>query len=801
MDGLPVHPSMVGQRSAVVATPPQDRAERHTTHENILKFFDKNTYRRGVVPKTSGSPSVHGQNFKETIHVGGESCQKRPPTSEPSGSQASRAAKLPKTMTQEELVEKFKLAASLNGLSWDELAVTRTLLNNKLSMFHNSRGKQHQCGKHTTTINQSSFSLPAEAEIATSAPSSGASLPASSLPPNDGLDGQELSDEELAQLEAEVEAEMDKIVLEAAEGQQLQPGQVQQVVAQQGQVQGQQLQAGQVQPMVPQAGEVQGQQLQAGQVQQVHPVVAQAGGVQGQQLQAQPMVPEAGEVQGQQLQAGQVQQVQPVVAQAGEVQGQQLQAGQVQQVQPVVAQAGEVQGQQLQAGQVQQAQRVVAQYGQVQGQQLQAGQVQQVQQAETMPAPSIVPTPHTTFFGPDGLPVRGPMPTEAGQVQQAGEVQLAVPQPGQVQGQVQPMVLQAGQVQQVQPVVPQAGQVQGQQLQAGQGQQVVAQVGQHGQQLQAGQVQQVQPVVAQQGQVQGQQLQAGQVQQVQPVVPQAGQVQQVVAQVGQHGQQQVQPVVPRAGQGQSSPAALPALVDQAVATAADQAEKKKQVEAAGLATSSTHRSEYMAFLRAAKNPYPGLEWLNVTHIPSFVYCWWIQSGTYYMNNYYRLMAPTESNHEFQYRSFQLRQNMKPHVAAMFTDGNKKKDLFNLWLQHARDFGKVEVEITRRNIQRQSSHTNLVTWSRAQLEESKRYTKEDIDDLIARCEAKGSYMDDPNFPGVQRLRRYTFVDEVGAQKAHVREDSQDLKNMGSVSTAEALELTGAGLYQLKFQNLL
>lgn len=63
------------------------------------------------------------------------------------------------------------------------------------------------------------------------------------------------------------------------------------------------------------------------------------------------------------------------------------------------------------------------------------------------------------------------------------------------------------------------------------------------------------------------------------------------------------------------------------------------------------------------------------------------------------------------------------------------------------------------------------------------------------------MDDPNFPGVQRLRRYTFVDEVGAQKAHVREDSQDLKNMGSVSTAEALELTGAGLYQLKFQNLL
>ena len=297
MEGLPVHPSMVGHQSAGVATPPQDRGERHTTHENILKFFDKNTYRRGVVPKTSCN--VHGQNTKETMHnthrEGGQTCQKRSATSEASGSQSSRSAKLPKTMTQEELVEKFKLAASLNGLSWEELAVTRTLLNKLNNVFHISRGKPHQCRKHTTMINQSSSRLPAKAEIATTAPSSGASIACSSHPAVEEHDGQELSDEELAALEAEVEAELDKMVAMVAD-EQPHPS----MVPPAEQAQGQQLQAGQVQPVVPQ---VQGQQLQAGQVQ-------------GQQLQAgqvQPVVPQAGQVQGQQLQAGQVQ---PVVPQA-----------------------------------------------------------------------------------------------------------------------------------------------------------------------------------------------------------------------------------------------------------------------------------------------------------------------------------------------------------------------------------------------------------------------------------------------------------------------------------------------------
>ena len=749
MEGLPVHPSMVGHQSAGVATPPQDRGERHTTHENILKFFDKNTYRRGVVPKTSCN--VHGQNTKETMHnthrEGGQTCQKRSATSEASGSQSSRSAKLPKTMTQEELVEKFKLAASLNGLSWEELAVTRTLLNKLNNVFHISRGKPHQCRKHTTMINQSSSRLPAKAEIATTAPSSGASIACSSHPAVEEHDGQELSDEELAALEAEVEAELDKMVAmvadeqphpsmvppaEQAQGQQLQAGQVQPVVPQvqgqqlqAGQVQGQQLQAGQVQPVVPQAGQVQGQQLQAGQVQ---PVVPQAetmpapsamtstvpvtspslpsivptphtmffgrdglpvkgpsstAPVPGEGGQAgQVQVAQAGQAQGRQLQAGQVQhaaQVQPVVAQVGQ-HGQQLQAGQVQagQDQQVVARVGQ-HGQQLQAGQVQagQDQQVVAQVGQ-HGQQLQAGQVQagqdqqvvaQVgQHGQQLQAGQVQAGQDQQVVAQVGQG-QGQQ-VQAGQVQQAAQDQSVVAQAGQVQRQQ----LQAGQVQagQVQEVVAQAGQAQGQQLQAGQvrGQQL--QAGQvQGQQLQAGQIQagQVQGQLLQAGQVQGQQLQAGQVQagqvqgqqlqagqvqgqqlqagQVQGQQLQAGQVQQVVAQAGQDGQQlqagQVQPVVDQAGQNQG-PASLPALVDQAVATAADEAEKKRQLEAAGLATSSSHRSEYMAFLRAAKHPYPGLEWLNVassisnldlfTHIPSLIYGWWIQSCTYY-----RSMAP------------------------------------------------------------------------------------------------------------------------------------------------------------------
>ena len=71
-----------------------------TTKENIKRFFDPLTYR----------VCQHGPQKRAT------------PSSEPSSSASAPKAKVPK-MTKEELLVKFKLAAELNGLAWEELAV------------------------------------------------------------------------------------------------------------------------------------------------------------------------------------------------------------------------------------------------------------------------------------------------------------------------------------------------------------------------------------------------------------------------------------------------------------------------------------------------------------------------------------------------------------------------------------------------------------------------------------------------------------------------------------------------------
>ena len=141
--------------------------------------------------------------------------------------------------------------------------------------------------------------------------------------------------------------------------------------------------------------------------------------------------------------------------------------------------------------------------------------------------------------------------------------------------------------------------------------------------------------------------------------------------------------------------------------------------------------------------------------------------------------------------------MDPSVAAMFGDSNRRKDLFNLWLSHARDFGKVTLEVARRNTQRQAAQSSTVTWSRAQLEQSGRYQPGDIDDLIQRAVATGRYIDDPNFPGNERLRRYMVVDDVSLQNANVREDIQEIGNSGMVTNQEAVALTAAGVIGSKF----
>ena len=69
--------------------------ERHTTPENIRNFFDPNTYRSRV------SPPV----------------QKRPAVESPASSAGFKAPRMGTT----ELVEKFKLAAELNGVKWNDI--------------------------------------------------------------------------------------------------------------------------------------------------------------------------------------------------------------------------------------------------------------------------------------------------------------------------------------------------------------------------------------------------------------------------------------------------------------------------------------------------------------------------------------------------------------------------------------------------------------------------------------------------------------------------------------------------------
>ncbi len=93
------HPSQMMPSPGSVETPKARgvAVERHTTKENIRKFFDPTTYIRtpDCVQKRAVSPA----------------------SSHPSSSKVAR-------MTKPELLLKFKLAAELNGVDWAELVVS-----------------------------------------------------------------------------------------------------------------------------------------------------------------------------------------------------------------------------------------------------------------------------------------------------------------------------------------------------------------------------------------------------------------------------------------------------------------------------------------------------------------------------------------------------------------------------------------------------------------------------------------------------------------------------------------------------
>lgn len=129
MSGDIPHPSaagaaQIGASSGVRVA--QAGFERHTTRENIREFFDPNRYRTRNSGSAATSELCERHTTPENIRVFFDPAtykraQKRPAEVPAAG--AVRAAPKAKTMSKEDLVKNFHLAAELNGIAWDELAV------------------------------------------------------------------------------------------------------------------------------------------------------------------------------------------------------------------------------------------------------------------------------------------------------------------------------------------------------------------------------------------------------------------------------------------------------------------------------------------------------------------------------------------------------------------------------------------------------------------------------------------------------------------------------------------------------
>ena len=136
------------------------------------------------------------------------------------------------------------------------------------------------------------------------------------------------------------------------------------------------------------------------------------------------------------------------------------------------------------------------------------------------------------------------------------------------------------------------------------------------------------------------------------------------------------------------------------------------------------------------------------------------------------------------------------MRAMFEDRNKRKDLFNMWLVHAHDFGQCALEISRTNIQQRSAQSTTVSWSRQQIESSGRYSPQEVDQLVERLTREGRYIDDPNFPGVAHLRRFLVIDEVSQTNQRTQEDRQAISSTGGISHIEGVNLVSEGPHNVQ-----
>ena len=109
------------QQNHTTVSPSTTRGAPHemiTTKENIKRFFNPLTYIRADCPQKRPAPSL--------------------------SSSASSQPKAKVRLSRDELMEKFKLAAELNGIDWSDITVSRLMISVfyfKLFVFPNLIGR------------------------------------------------------------------------------------------------------------------------------------------------------------------------------------------------------------------------------------------------------------------------------------------------------------------------------------------------------------------------------------------------------------------------------------------------------------------------------------------------------------------------------------------------------------------------------------------------------------------------------------------------------------------------------------
>lgn len=140
----------------------------------------------------------------------------------------------------------------------------------------------------------------------------------------------------------------------------------------------------------------------------------------------------------------------------------------------------------------------------------------------------------------------------------------------------------------------------------------------------------------------------------------------------------------------------------------------------------------------------------------------------------------------------LRTKMVKSLIPTFTAGGESRlDLFRTWLEKGQDFTAVELEVTRKNSQKQLAKSTAKCMSKRELEQDPRYTPEDVKDLIERKTRAGEFICDPNFPLREDLRQYLVNTETIQENQHAREDEQTMRGTTQLGAEEALSLTETG----------